>query len=184
MPADWRVGVSFGFETGTGDDEYTSAKIRVDAGRTLRRLSPKATLGFVVSLSATHPSDSVSVPIGYDPLMRPILAEVKWDANVFELVPSVRLEYTVSPRTRLFGDGGLGLAYTASRAILPASLPAAASSGLTGDGAAAMVRLAGGLLFTPRPDLSLGFEILALSLRFGEGAGSAFGMVASISHPL
>jgi hypothetical protein len=181
---DWRVGSTLGFEIGIGDEDYSTVKVRLDAERPLRELSAKARLGLVVSLGLSHPSGKESIPVAWDPYTGGYeTADLTWDANVFELVPSVRFLHATSPKVALFADGGLGFAWTTSRATLPPELAALGVEALD-DGAAGVVRLAGGIVWTPTPRVRVGLEAVGLHVRFGGGVGSAFNLAASISHQL
>jgi hypothetical protein len=181
---DWRVGSALGFEFGMGDADYTAAKLRVEAERPVRDLAPEARLSAVVSLGLSHPSGKVSVPIAFDPFLGFETADLTWDANVFELVPAARVVWAASPNVAFYGDGGLGLAYTVARATLPSSLAALGVKSPEEDGLAAVLRLGAGALWSPTPSLRVGLEALGLQLRFGNGVGSAYTLVASLSHRL
>ncbi len=180
----WRIGPVLGFEFGMGDWEYDSVKVRIDAQRTIRQLSPVSTLSFVGSLSVAHPAGTKSVPVVIDPYLGIVQSQtLEWDANVFELVPAARVTYVATPRVSLYADGGLGLVYTAARTYLP---PAAAGlkTDLVEDGVGGVLRLAGGLVFTPSPALRVGVEVIGLHIRFGDGPGTGFALAASVSHRL
>jgi hypothetical protein len=180
----WRIGSALGFEFGMGDWEYDSVKVRIDAQRTIQQLSPVSTLSFVGSLSVAHPAGTKTVPVVIDPFSGIVQSEtLEWDANVFELVPAARVTYVATPRVSLYADGGLGLVYTAARTYLP---PAAAGlkTDLVEDGVGGVLRIAGGLVFTPSPALRVGVEVIGLHLRFGDGPGTGFALAASVSHRL
>lgn len=182
---EWRVGSAFGVELGMGDEKYGSAKVRVEAERDWRELSPEARLGLVVSLGLSHPSDEVTVPIGFDPFTGTFeTAELTWDANVFELIPAARVTWTASPVLSFHADAGLGLAYTAANVELPGILADLGIEGEVDDGIAGVLRLAGGVFWTPRPGLRVGVEGVGLHVRFGGGVGTAFDLLATVSHRL
>ncbi len=180
---EWQVGPALGFELGLGDRDYTAPKVRIDAQRAIRRVSPETTLSFVATLSVTHPSGKETVPVAFNPFFGVQTAEVQWDANVFELVPAARVTYVAGPKLNLFADGGLGLVYTAGRTYLP-PIAGLQTSELVESGAGAVLRLAAGLEFTPSPGLRVAIQAIGLDIRFGKGPGSAFDMVASVSHRL
>jgi hypothetical protein len=166
-----------------GDEDYSAVKVRIDAERPLRRVSPRTTWSFVGSFAAAHPSgdESVPVPVG---LFTFETAEVQWDANVFELVSAMRVTHAATPKVSFFADGGLGLVYTAGRTHVASSLPNMQDLALVDDGVGGLVRLAGGLVFTPSPAVRVSIEAFGLHLRFGDGPGTAFNLFASISHRL
>jgi hypothetical protein len=168
-----------------GDLDYGGPKIRIDAEHPIQRISPLATASFVGSLSLTHASGKESVPYVVAAFPAPIIrtADVEWDANVFELVPAARITYFITPTTSLYADGGLGLVYTASNVRLP-GVTGVDGKGLVSDGVGAVLRLAGGLVFTPTPALRIGVEAVGLNLRFGNGPGTGFSLGASLSHRL
>jgi len=181
---EWRVGPALGFELGLGDQDYTAPKLRIDAQRAIRRVSPETTLSFVGTFSVTHPSGKETVPVAFNPFFGGLqTAEVQWDANVFELVPAARVTYVAGPKLNLFADGGLGLVYTAARTYLP-PIAGLQSSELVGSGVGGVLRLAAGLEFTPSPGFRVAIQAIGLDIRFGKGPGSAFDMVASVSHRL
>jgi len=185
-PADdgWRVGPVLGFEFGMGDLEYDAVKVRIDAQHAIRQLSPEATLSFVGSLSVAHPSGNKTVPVVIDPFFGIVeSARFEWDANVFELVPAARVTYVASTKLSFFADGGLGLAYTAAHVYVP-PLAAGLKPDLVEDGVGGVLRLAGGLVFTPSRALRVAIEAVGLNVRFGNGPGTSFGLAASISHRL
>ncbi len=181
---DWKVGAALGFEFGLGDQEYDAVKVRIDAQRAIRQLSPETTLSFVGSLSIAHPSGKETVPVVVDPFFGVVeSATVEWDANVFELVPAARLTYFASPKVSFFADGGLGLTYTAARLYIP-QVAGGLKPDLVSDGVGGVLRLAGGLVFTPSRAFRVAIEAVGLNIRFGNGPGSSFGVAASISHSL
>jgi hypothetical protein len=180
----WRLGAALGLEVGLGDEDYNAVKVRMDAQHDLQRLSPVASLAFVASLGISHVSGTASVPVVVDPILGVFQnATIEWDANVFELIPAARVTYAASPQLSFFGDGGLGLVYTAANVRVP---PSAAGRGtdLVEDGVGGVLRLAGGLVFSPSPALRIAVEAVGLNIRFGNGPGTAFNLVASISHRL
>ncbi len=183
QPVEWRVGPSFGFETGgVGGQEFTAAKLRVDAERSMGLLAPGTPLALVVSLAAFHPSGSYAFGIPGIYGMQGFT--VSWDANVLELVVSARATRAISPRFSLFGDAGLGVDHVFARATLP---PEATQYGIrpaVGDGTGGLVRLAGGGVFAVTPQLHVVAEVIGIQLRFGEAADTGFGMLLSISHLL
>jgi hypothetical protein len=174
---EWRVSVQFGLEAGLGDQSFSAPKLRVDASTTLRKVSPRATAGLVLSLSALHASDTetftVATPYGADTI------GVEWAANVFDFVPSARLTFAAAPRFWMYGDAGLGLSYTA--ALVSIDIPELGRLEPVGDGIAVVGRLAGGLLFSPTANARLGAE-LGANLRFGDGVGSSLSILAVASH--
>ncbi len=185
-PADdaWRFGPAMGFEFGIGDWKYNAVKVRIDAQRTISQLSPVATLSFVGSFSVAHPSGTKTVPVVVDPYFGVVeSATLEWDANVFEVVPAVRVAYVASPKVSFFADGGLGLVYTAANTYLPQSA-AGLNPDLVENGVGGVLRLAGGLVFAPSPAIRIAVEAVGLDIRFGNGPGSAFSLGASISHRL
>ena len=185
-PADdgWTVGPVLGFEFGMGDLEYDAVKIRIDAQHAIRQLSPEATLSFVGSLSVAHPSGNKTIPVVIDPFFGVVeTAKFEWDANVFELVPAARVTYVASSKVSFYADGGLGLAYTAAHVYVP-PLAAGLKPDLVEDGVGGVLRLAGGLVFTPSRSLRVAIEAVGLNVRFGNGPGTSFGVAASISHRL
>jgi hypothetical protein len=184
--AEWRVGPALGFEFGMGDLEYSGPKVRIEATRAYRRVSPTTTLSLVGSLSVTHASGKEDVPVPIPAFPLPIIRQtsIEWDANVFELIPGARLTYATTPKVAFFADGGLGLAYTAGRVYLP---PAAASLGdgaVLSDGVGGVLRLAGGVVITPSPALRIAVEAVGLNVRFGDGPGTGFSLGASLTHRL
>ncbi|HET8541702.1 MAG TPA: hypothetical protein VFL83_17620 [Anaeromyxobacter sp.] len=185
VPAEWRAAAGLGLSIGMGDEKYSAAAVRVDAERTLRVLSPRARLAVVFSLGMTHPADAATVPIGLDPITGTMrTAEITWDANVFELVPAARVAYAASPTVAFYADGGLGLAYTATRVGVPPEAEALGISGGPDEGAAAVLRLGGGLSWTPSANVRIGLELVGVHARFGGGVGSSFDFLASVSHSL
>ncbi len=182
---EWRAGAGLGASFGMGDEDYSALTVRIDAQRSYRELSPQARLDLVVSLGMSHPADSATVPIGFDPYLGTLrTAEITWDANVLELVPAARISYAASPTVAFYADGGLGLTYTATRVDLPPEAEVLGLSGGPGDGAGAVLRIGGGLLWTPSPAVRVALEVVGLHARFGGGLGSSFDLVASISHRL
>ncbi len=182
--AEWRVGPAFGFESGAlGGKDYAAAKLRVDAQRSLGVLAPNTSLDLVVSLAAFHPSGSynVAIPVGYNTFQG---FAVPWDANVFEVVAAARITRAISPRMSLFGDGGLGMNHAVARVVLPADLAALGIRSALAGGTGGVLRLAGGAVLAPTPDILVLAELVGLQLRFGDGAETGFGMLLSISHRL
>ncbi len=181
----WRAGAGVGVSFGLGDEDFTSAAVRIDAERPFRALGPQSRLGLVVSFAMSHPAGSASVPIAFDPYSGTFRsAEITWDANVFELVPAARLAWAASPTFSLYADGGVGLAYTVARVEVPAEAAALGLSAGPSDGVAGVLRLAGGLQWILRPDLRLAVQLVGLDARFGGGVGSSFDVFASLSHRL
>jgi hypothetical protein len=180
---DWRATSLLGFEFGNGDASYSALKVRLDAERTLETLTPRTTLGLVLSLGMVHASDSksISVPGGFG---LPTVVSLKWSANAFELVPSARLTFAFAPKLWVYGDGGLGIAYTASTGATLAVPGLGTVKAGVSDGTGAVLRLAGGLVFAPTQDLRLGAELIGLDIHFGSGLGSSFSILATASHRL
>ncbi len=182
---EWRASAGLGLSLGTGDEDYSATAIRVDAERTLRVLSPTTRLGLVVSLGMTHPSGKATVPVAFDPYTGTFrTAEIAWDANAFELVPAARVAYAASPSVSFYADGGLGVAYTATRVDVPPEARALGISGGPGDGIAGVLRLGGGLLWSPTAALRVAVEAVGLHARFGGGVGTSFDLLVSVSHRL
>ncbi len=182
--AEWRFGPAFGFENGAiGGKDFTAAKLRVELERSMGVLAPKASIGLVLSLAASHPSGSytVAIPTGFFTFQG---YTVTFDANVFEFVAAARINYEISPRLSLFGDGGLGVNHSRARATLPAELATYGIRSAVGDGTGGVLRLAGGAALSPTPQLRLMAELIGLQIRFGEAAETGFGMLLSISHLL
>jgi hypothetical protein len=185
LPSGWRVGPGLGIELGMGDQDYTAVKVRIDAERPLQRLSPRTTLSFVGSFSASHPSGEETVPLVVDPLFGVLAStEVQWDANVFELVPALRLIHAATPKVSFFADGGVGAVYTAARGQVTTSVLPGQDLAVVEDGLGGVVRLAGGLVLAPSPNVRVSLEAIGLHVRFGDGPGTAFNLFASISHRL
>jgi hypothetical protein len=183
---EWRIGSGLGYELGLGDLEYSGLQFRIEAVRPFKRSSPVTTLSFVGSFSATHASGSEDVPIVVPAFPLPIVraAKIEWDANVFEVVPGVRLTYSTGQTVSFFADGGAGLVYTATRVYLPSAVGGVSEGDVASDGVGGVVRLAGGLVFNPSPAMRLSVEALGLHLRFGDGPGTAFTLGASLSYRL
>jgi hypothetical protein len=180
---EWRVGPALGLEFGMGDQDYSAVKIRIEAQRPVRLLSPATTLSFVGSLGMAHASGNEDVVVSVDPFFGIVqTATVEWDANVFELIPAARITHVATPRISFFADGGIGLVYTAARSFVPSST--LGQLDLVEDGVGGVVRLAGGIVIAPSPALRIHLEAVGLHLRFGDGPGTAFNLVASISHRL
>jgi hypothetical protein len=183
LSPEWRIGPALGFEFGMGDQDYSAAKIRIDAQRAIRRVSPQTTLSFVGSLGMAHASGSEDIPVVVDPFFGIVqTATIEWDANVFELIPAARITHVATPQVSFFADGGLGLVYTAARTFVPSASLGAID--LVDDGIGGVLRLAGGIVIAPSPALRIHLEAVGLHLRFGDGPGTAFNLVASISHRL
>jgi hypothetical protein len=181
----WRFGPALGFEFGTGDVDFDGLSLRLDAERAWMRLSPLATLSFLGSLAMTHASGSKTVSMVVDPFTgRSVSGTVEWDANIFEVIPGVRLAYAVSPSASLFADTGLGLAYTAGHDHVSTSIAASSPESPTSTGLGGVVRLAGGIVFNPSSALRIAIEPLGLRLRFGNGPGSGLDIAASLSYRL
>lgn len=185
-PSTWHVGPAFGFEFGMGDQDYSTSKIRIEAVRPLSAVSPLSNAWFVGSVSMSHPSGKIDLPAVYNPYTFTWSGggSVEWDANVFELIPAVRLDYLLSPTLRLFGDGGLGVAYTASRASVSSSLGGAAVSGVASDGFGGVVRLAGGFVWSASRSVQVAVQPLGLHFRFGDGPGTGYELLLSVTHQL
>jgi hypothetical protein len=185
VPSEWRVGPGLGIELGMGDQDYTAVKVRIDAERPLQRLSPRTTVSFVGSFSASHPSGDETVPLVVDPLFGVLAStEVQWDANVFELVPALRLIHAATPKVSFFADGGVGAVYTAARGHVTTSVLPGQDLAVVEDGLGGVVRLAGGLVLAPSPNVRVSLEAIGLHVRFGDGPGTGFNLFASISHRL
>jgi hypothetical protein len=178
----WRVAGLFGFEFGVGDAGYSVPKIQIDAQRPIQALAPGVRLDLVLSLGLLHAQGSESfsmvTPLGI------ASADVKWGANVFELVPAARVTFRAAPSFLLYGDGGLGLGYTKGTGKIQLNTGTGtmtiepASTGLCG-----IVRLAGGAVVPIGRDVRLGAEV-PLSLRFGKGVGSSLAILFTASHTL
>jgi hypothetical protein len=183
---EWRVGPALGFEFGMGDLDYSATKIRIEAARAVRRVSPITTLSFVGALSIAHASGKEDVPIVIPTIPFPVVRSesLEWDANVFEAIPAARLTYVTTPKVSFFADGGLGLTYTAARVHLPPAAASMSEEEVLSDGLGAVLRLAGGVVITPSPALRIGLEIVGLHLRFGDGPGTGFALGASLTHRL
>jgi hypothetical protein len=181
----WQFGPALGFEFGMGDLDYGAVKLRIEGQREIHRVSPITTVSFVASLGMMHPSGEESVPVVVDPFFGTIVSgSVQWDANVFELIPGARVTYAANPRVSLFADGGLGLVYTTTRSHLSAALSGLPEPELAKDGFGGVLRLAGGLVVTPSPAVRIALEVVGLHLRFGDGLGTGFAVLASLSHRL
>ncbi len=181
----WQFGPALGFEFGMGDLEYDAVKVRIEGQREIRRVSPLTTVSFVGSLGMTHPSGEESVPVIVDPFFGTIVSgTVQWDANVFELIPGARVTYAANRRVSLFADGGLGLVYTTTRSNVSGAFTGFPQPELATGGFGGVVRLAGGLVVTPSPAVRLAVEVIGLHLRFGDGLGTGFAVLASLSHRL
>ncbi len=174
---EWRVATLLGGEFGLGDASYDALKLRVDAERTVRALSPRAALGWVVSAGVLHASDSQAVTV---PMMGTVSME--WGANLFELVPSARVTYALAPKLWVHGDAGLGVAYTAASGSV--DVPGVGHLEPVSGGLAGVLRLAGGLAFAPTPNVRVGAQLVGFDVRFGDGVGSAFSFLVSASHRL
>ena len=160
-------------------------KLRIDAQREVRRLSAETTISFLGAFSMAHASGSESLTVVVDPFLgRVASGTIEWDANVFELVPTARLTYAATPGVSFIADGGLGAVYTAARAHVPPVLAGWQSADPVKDGVGGVVRIAGGLVLTPSPGFRIAIEGVGFHLRFGNGPGSGFDLVASISHRL
>jgi hypothetical protein len=174
---EWRVATLLGAEFGIGDANYDALKLRVEAERTLRALSPRAALGWVVSAGVLHASDSESVTV---PMIGAVSME--WSANLFEVVPSARVTYALAPKLWFHGDAGVGVAYTAASGSV--DIPGIGRIEPVSGGLAGVLRLAGGLAFTPTPNVRVGAQLVGFDVRFGDGVGSAFSFLVSASHRL
>jgi hypothetical protein len=183
---EWRVGPALAYEFGMGDLDYGGPQLRIEASRVVRRVSPLTTVSFVGSFSVTHAAGDEEIPILVASFPVPVLrsATIEWDANVFELVPTARVTYSASPKIAFFADGGAGLVYSAGRVHLPPQAASLPESEVLSDGVGGVVRLAGGLVFTPSPALRLSVQAIGLDLRFGDGPGTGFALGASLSHRL
>ena len=174
---EWRIATLLGAEFGLGDASYDALKLRVEAERTLRALSPRASLGYVISASVLHASDSESIAV---PMLGTV--QMEWSANLFELVPSARATLALGPKVWVHGDAGLGLAYTvASGKVDVAGIGTVEP---VSDGLAGVLRLAAGLAFAPTPNVRIGAQVVGFDVRFGDGVGSAFSFLVSASHRL
>jgi hypothetical protein len=174
---EWRIATLLGAEFGLGDASYDALKLRVEAERTLRALSPRASLGYVISASVLHASDSESIAV---PMLGTV--QMEWGANLFELVPSARATFALGPKVWVHGDAGLGLAYTvASGKVDVAGIGTVEP---VSDGLAGVLRLAAGLAFAPTPNVRVGAQVVGFDVRFGDGVGSAFSFLVSASHRL
>ncbi|WP_242341114.1 hypothetical protein [Anaeromyxobacter sp. SG66] len=174
---EWRIATLLGAEFGIGDASYSALKLRVDAERTVRALSPRAALGWVISAGVLHASDSQDVPV---PMMGTVAME--WGANLFEVVPAARVTYALGPKLWIHGDAGLGVAYTAASGSV--DVPGIGHVEPVSGGVAGVARLAGGLAFTPTPNVRVGAQLVGFDVRFGDGVGSAFSFLVSASHRL
>ncbi|WP_242345398.1 hypothetical protein, partial [Anaeromyxobacter terrae] len=174
---EWRVATLLGGEFGLGDASYDALKLRIDAERTVRALSPRAALGFVVSAGVLHASDSQAVAV---PMMGTVSME--WGANLFEVVPSARVTYALAPKLWVNADAGLGVAYTAASGSV--DVPGLGRIEPVSGGLAGVLRLAGGLAFAPTPNVRVGAQLVGFDVRFGDGVGSAFSFLVSASHRL
>lgn len=174
---EWRVATLLGMEFGVGDAEYDALKLRADAERTVRALSPRAALGYVVSASVLHASDSEAITV---PMVGTIRTE--WRANLFELVPSARATFALAPKLWAHGDAGLGLAYTVASGS--AEVPGVGKVEPVSGGFAGVLRLAAGLAYAPSPNVRVGAQLVGFDVRFGDGVGSAFSLLLSASHRL
>jgi len=181
----WRFGQALGIEFGIGDADFDGLGLRLDGERALMRLSPVATLSFMGSLAMTHASGKKTVSIVVDPVIgRSVSGTVEWDANIFELIPGVRVTYALSPSASLFADTGLGLTYAAANDHVSSSVAASNPESPTSAGVGGVVRLAGGIVFRPSSALRIAIEPFGLRLRFGNGPGSGFDLAASLSYRL
>jgi hypothetical protein len=175
----WRAAASFGFEFGLEDTSYTSPKLQIALQRPIQPLTPQVQLDLVVALGLLHAQGSESValpPFGS--------ANVKWGLNLFEVVPAARFSIRASPQLMLYGDAGLGAAYSKGTGSVTIDTGfntikvEPVSSGMAG-----VVRVAGGLVFSVGQHVRIGAEA-PLSLRFGSGVGSSLALLFTASHTL
>lgn len=161
----WRLGGLTGLAFLEGQ---TGFALRGDAERPLAQLGPRTRALGLVSLGTALWSTDERVEPGFG-----IVSETKGWSALFSVIPAVRLTHQLDPRTTLYGDSGLGLAYAAadieSTVRAPGLPEVRTSAGASGLGA--VLRFAGGLSYDIDARLRLSAEA-GLAFHYGEVRGT------------
>lgn len=174
----WRVAALVGLDLGEGD---TAFKARADLETPLYRLAPRTLLSAVLAAGYMRG--------GEDPPAQTLLGvtvDTKATSNVFEVVPALRVSYSLLPRLTVQADAGIGFYYfTASvkSTTSGAGLPPL-SVKLDDSGFGAVIRLAGGAAFEVSPGASVAAEVLGINFRRGDGSATTVSILMGASFRL
>jgi len=174
----WRAVALVGLDLGEGD---TAFKVRADLETPLYQLAPRTLLSIVLSAGYVRGGD--------DPPAQTVLGvttDTKATSNLFEVVPALRLGYSLLPRLTVYGDAGLGFYYFTATARATTSVPGLPPLSVNVDdsGFGAVFRLAGGAAFELSPRLSIAAEVLGLNFRRGDGSATTVSVLMGPSFRL
>jgi len=171
----WRAAALVGLDLGEGD---TAFKVRADLETPLYRLAPRTLLSGVLSAGYMRG--------GEDPPAQTVLGvttDAKATSNIFEVVPALRVGYSVLPRLTLQADAGIGFYYFMANVKTTSSVPGfpPLSVNLDDSGFGAVIRLAGGATFEVGPRASIAAEVLGINFRRGDGSATTVSILMGAS---
>lgn len=171
----WQVGLVVGRESDS-DSDLAGPRVQLELERDLVALGERGRLSFVGAAGWFHGTMSSSIGV------LGLSVTTDTTANLFELIPSFRTSFYLTPRLRLFGEIGVGGAWVKSSVDISSSVAPSVVVSTEKDGWAGVLRLTAGGSWQLNDRLQLGIELPTLHRRYGETTSQTLSFSATAAY--
>jgi opacity protein-like surface antigen len=171
----WQLGLAVGRESDS-DSDLAGLRLQLELERDLVVLGERGRLSFVGAAGWFHGtmSGTTGVP--------GLTVTTETTANLFELIPSFRASFYVSPRLRFFGEVGVGGAWSRTAIDISNSTVPGVVVTAEKDAWAGVLRLSAGGSWQLTDRFQLGVELPTLHRRYGETTSQTLSFSAMAAY--